>query len=165
MLFKIRITCGGEVKWVGIPENGPTYYGGPPPQAGSWKLDMVVLENFIESKLVDVTFGASIETFMLGFEIGDLEGWGNFFTSMSNYTSYRPKMKSIVSVGQLNWSDVKDLDERRQFQFFAEVLLLAVARINEMKRKPRDFDVLGFLNKIRSILADCPIANMTAHAA
>jgi hypothetical protein len=165
MQFKIKITSGGEVNWVGIPSSEPTYYGGPPPESGSWKLDMVALGDFIDRELTDTTFGQTIDVFVLGFEIGDLEGWGNFFTAMSNYTSYRPKMKLVVSVGQLNWPDVKDLDEQRQFECFAEVLLLAVSRVSELKRKPKDFDVIGFSNKIRSILAACPVAEVTARAA
>jgi hypothetical protein len=157
MQFKIKITSGSEVNWAGIPDSGPTCYGGPPPQSGSWKLDLMGLQHFIQSELADAAFGESVETFFFGFEIGDLEGWGNLFTSMSNYTSYRPKIKSIVSVGQLNWSDVKDLGKQRQFELFTDALLLAVSRVNEMKKKPRDFDVLSFSNRMRSILAACPL--------
>ena len=165
MHFKIKITSGSEVKWAGVPDRGPTYYGGPPPESGCWKLDMVRLEDYVDNAIADASFGESIEMFVFGFEIAELEGWGNFFTAMSNYASYRPKMKALVSVGQLNWPDVKDFDEQAQFNCFVDALLAAVARVHQMKRKPRNFDVDQFLGRLRSILAICPVSEITARTA
>jgi hypothetical protein len=124
----------------GASESRPVYYGGPPPETGIWKLSVVKIEDYFDEALKGLSYGDSIETFVVGFEIGDLEGWGDFFTSMSRYTSYRPKMKLVISVGQLNWPDVKDLPLKEQFQRFAEVVLEAIGRIAEMKRKPKSFD-------------------------
>jgi hypothetical protein len=165
MFFKMKITSGDEVKFAGIPDVGPTYYGGPPPESGCWKLDVVRLEDYIDNEIADASFGESVETFVLGFEIAELEGWSNFFTSMSNYTSYRPKEKALISVGQLNWPDVKDLDEQAQLTCFTDALLAAVSRIRQMKRKPRSFDVDRFLTRLRSILAACPVSEVTARTA
>lgn len=117
MHFKIKITSGVEVKWAGLPDVGPTYYGGPPPESGSWKLDMTRLEEYIDNEIADASFGESIKTFVFGFELAELKEWGDFFTSTSNYTSYRPKMKALISVGQLSWPDVKDLDAQRSLTF------------------------------------------------
>jgi hypothetical protein len=74
----MKITFGGEVKWAGLSQSGPVYYGGPPPESGVWKLSTEKIENYFDAALKDVSYGGSIETFLLGFEIGDLEGWGNF---------------------------------------------------------------------------------------
>ena len=161
MHFRIKVTSGGEVKWAGIPSSGPIYYGGPPPETGAWKISTTRLEAHIDNALKELSFGESIDTFVLGFEIAEIEGWGNFFTSMSEYVSYRPKMKLVISVGQVNWPDVKDLNAREQFQHFANTLFQAISRVSEMKRKPRDFDVARFLAEIRRILSQCPVDKMS----
>jgi hypothetical protein len=124
---------------------------------------MVRLADYIDRKIAGASFGESIELFVLGFEIAELDGWGHYFTSLSDYTSYRPKQKTIISVGQLNWPDVKDLDEQAQFDRFADTLLSAVARVGSMKRKPGSFDVDRFMVMLQSILAACPVTEITMH--
>lgn len=155
MQLKMKITSGCEVKWAGVPDNGPVYYGGPPPESGEWKLSTEKIEDYFESALKYLSFGESIDIFVLGFEIADLEGWGHIFTSMSNYTSHRPKTKSLISVGQLNWPDVKDLSAEDQFKRFSETLLAAIARVGDMKRKPKDFDYANFHATVGRMLARC----------
>jgi hypothetical protein len=59
-------------------------------------------------------------------------------------------MKLVISVGQVDWLDVKDLTAREQFQHFADALLSAISRVGEMKRKPRDFDFVKFLPSARA---------------
>lgn len=164
MHFKISITSGSEVKGVGFYDLGQIYYGGPAPESGCWKLDMMRLEDYLAKEIADASFGESIETFVFGFEIGDLEGWGRFFTAMSNYTSYRPKNKLLISVGQINWPDAKDLDEQAQFNCVADALLMAVSRISRMKRKPRNFDSDLFHTRLRSILAACDVSGLAIAA-
>jgi len=159
--LKLKITRGDEVKWAGgASRNDPIYYGGPPPETGVWKLSTEKIEDYFEAALQDLHFGDSIDIFVLGFEIADLEGWGDIFTSMSQYTSYRPKTKLVISVGQLNWPDVKDLSATEQFQRFSVILLEAIARVGTMKRKPKSFDTSAFLAEVTRLLALCPAAEM-----
>jgi len=160
--LKMKITCGGEVKWAGVPDNGPAYYGGPPPDSGLWKLSTQKLEDYFDSVLKFLSFGDSIDIFVLGFEIAELEGWGDYFTSMSSYISYRPKSRSLISVGQLNWLDVKDLPANEQFKCFSGILLGAIGRIADMKRKPRDFDHVAFQATVQRMLARCPVEQIEA---
>lgn len=63
---------------------------------------------------------------------------------MAYYTSYRSKMKMLLSVGQLNCPDVKVVSAEEQFEKFSEALLIAIARVNDMKRKPKNFDIARF---------------------
>ncbi len=119
--------------------------------------DMRRLQAYFEKELRESSFGESVETFVLGFEIADLEGWGEVFTSMKEYASYRPKMKLVISVGQINWPDVKDLDGMEQFRRLAGVLIQAISRVGEMKRKPKYFDVAAFLTEMRRIFE--PVTN------
>jgi hypothetical protein len=160
--LKIKVTCGGEVNWAGASQSGPVYYGGPPPETGMWKLSVAKIEDYFDAALKGLSYGDSIETFVLGFEIGDLEDWGDFFTSMSNYTSYRPKMKLVISVGQINWRDVKDQPAKEQFQKFSEVLLEAIGRVAEMKRKPKGFDSTAFFAVVARLLAQCRVDQVAA---
>lgn len=157
MQLKIKITAGGEVNWAGQTQSGPVYYGGPPPDSGQWKLSMPKIENYFCAALDGLSYGDSIDIFVLGFEIGELEGWGNFFTSMAQYTSYRPKMKMLLSVGQLNWPDVKDLSAEEQFERFSETLLAAVARVKTMKQRPKNFDVEKFSIEVAGLLKNCSV--------
>ena len=161
MQLKIKITAGGEVTWAGNAHTGLVYYGGPPPESGLWKLSMPEIEDYFCAELNGLSYGDSIETFVFGFEIGDLEGWGDFFTSMAHYTSYRPKMKLLLSVGQLNWQDVKDLSAEKQFEKFSEALLMAIARVNNMKRKPKNFDLANFSVEVAGLVKNCSVASIT----
>jgi hypothetical protein len=160
--LKIKVTCGDEVKWAGASQSGLVYYGGPPPETGLWKLSIPKIEDYFGAALRDLSYGDSVETFILGFEIAELEGWGDYFTSMSSYMSYRPKVKALISVGQLNWPDVKDLPPTAQFQRFGEVLLTAIERIPEMKRKPKSFDSAALLGDVARLLSQCPVHEMEA---
>ncbi|MYM23928.1 hypothetical protein GTP46_14845 [Duganella sp. FT135W] len=81
---------------------------------------------------------------------------------MSSYTSYRPKTKSLISVGQLNWPDVKDLSAGEQFEQFSKILLGAIARIGEMKRKPKNFDYAAFHATVERMLARCSVDQIVA---
>jgi hypothetical protein len=157
MQLKIQITTGGEVKWRGMPDTGPTFYGGPPPDSGEWKLDVKQLEAHFCKALTNKSYGESINTFILGLQIAELEGWGDYFTSKSRYMSHRPKLKALISVGQLNWPDVKDLSEAEQYQHFGATLLAAIGRIGEMQRKPRQFDHAALRDDVALLLAAYPI--------
>jgi len=160
--LKIKVTCGGEVKWAGVSESGPVYNGGPAPETGIWKLSIAKIEDYFDFALKSLSFGDSVETFVLGFEIGDLEDWGDVFISMSRYTSYRPKMKLLIAVGQLNWSAVKDLPANEQFRRLAEILLEAIGRVAEMKRRPKRFNSVAFSAEVARLLAQCPVDEMEA---
>lgn len=161
MQLKIKITAGGEVNWAGQVQSGPVYYGGPPPESGQWKLSIPKIEDFFCAALGRVSYGDSIDIFVLGFEIGELEGWGNFFTSMAQYTSYRPKTKLLLSVGQLNWPDVNDLSAEEQFEKFSKTLLDAIARANNMKRRPKNFDIAEFSIEVARLLKNCSVEKIT----
>lgn len=49
----------------------------------------------------------------------------------SGYTSHMPKTKALVSVAQMNRLDVKDLDEKAQFE---SLLTHFLQRLNMLRR-------------------------------
>jgi hypothetical protein len=57
---------------------------------------------------------------------------------------------------------VKDLPAQDQFKIFGEVLLQSIARVAEMKRKPRDFDSAAFSLDMAHLLAQCRLAEVEA---
>jgi hypothetical protein len=59
-----------------MPNPGPTYYGGPPPESGCWKLDTVGLQDYIDQQIAGQSFGDSVDVFWFAFELADLLGWG-----------------------------------------------------------------------------------------
>jgi hypothetical protein len=157
MQLKIQIKSGGEVKWRGIPQT--QYYGGPPPETGEWKLDIKQLEHYFCQALQARDYGGTPEAFILGFEIAELEGWGAIFTKRRGYTGYSPKFRALVSVGQLNWPDVKDLSEAEQFKHFSAILLQAIERVGTMQRKPKHFDVAAFAADVILLLHAYPLGS------
>jgi len=159
MIIRIKVTSGGEVRFAGLRPS--TIYYGAPPETGVWKIDPARLEDYLNNRLHDQGFGKSVETFFFGFEIGDIKGWGEFFTKMTEYVSYRPKMRALVSVAQLDWLDVKELEAKDQFSRLAISFRSAALRVGEMKRKPSDFNYQQFENVIRKILDECPLEEVS----
>ncbi|WAH64770.1 hypothetical protein [Xanthomonas hortorum] len=107
---------------------------------GAWWLWLNSIEYHIKDALAEESFGVSVEAFYFGFELTDIaEGFN--FESTKGYMSYRPKSKSFISVGQLDWNDVKHMTAASQLQLFKESLLDAVSRIALAKRKPKNFDL------------------------
>ena len=160
MKFIIKLTTGGEVIFDGPSSQcEPVYYGGPPPETGRWHVDLNEFEDFCAKHLAEVNFGESVDTFFFGLEIAELQGWGDTFTKTSNYVSYRPKMKALVSVGQIEWSEVKHFALNEQLDALWEALLSAIDRIGTMKRRPSKFDSNALSTAVRVLQASCtPLA-------
>jgi hypothetical protein len=156
MKFVLQLTTGGEVIFDGpLKADAPVYYGGPPPETGRWQVDLVHFEEFCASHLAPLELGCSIDTFFFALEIAELQGWDGFFVATREYISYRPKVKALVSVGQLEWSEVKHLELEKQLEALWEVLLSSIDRVTTMKRKPRDFDSNALATAIRVLRASC----------
>jgi len=117
---------------------------------------MPALDACLTEHLKEASFGGSIERFVFCFEIADFEIWGDIFKAAADYTSYRPKKKEIWSVGQLRWSDVKDLEADNQLQVLRGAILTAIRRIGQKPRKPRDFAHDAFASAVEVHLAQAP---------
>ncbi|HEY8878652.1 MAG TPA: hypothetical protein VIN03_13880 [Roseateles sp.] len=156
MKFILKLTNGGEVVFDGPPSPfEPVYYGGPPPETGRWHVDLIRFEDFCATHLGKIGFGDSIDTFYFGLEIAELQGWGDRFATTKEYVSYRPKMKALVSVGQIEWSEVKHLELQEQMDVLWATLLTAVERVASMKRKPKSFDSDALSTAVRVLRASC----------
>lgn len=164
MKFSIQVTSGGEVVFAGHSQKDRTVYYGAPPETGIWRVSIPRFEDFVATELASQTFGSSVDEFRFGFEIAELDEWGNYFTSMGDYMSYRPKSRTFISVGQLDWQKVKDLAMPEQLSKLGEALVSSVERIATAKRKPKDFDHAAFAQALRGILQSCKPSLVAAPA-
>lgn len=155
MKFRILTSAGGEVIFAGHSRaNYPVNYGAAP-ETGLWRISISQFQDFMAEELKELSFGVSVEEFLFGFEIAELREWGQWFIATREYTSYRPKSKQFVSVGQLEWKDVKELSAEEQLLQLGAALVTSIDRVGTLKRKPRDFDYAGFAAAVRAALARC----------
>ena len=164
MKFRTAITSGKEVLFVGH-ERGNSKPTDAWLATGRWKISMPALDAYLNERLKGHCFGHSIDCFVFYFDIADLEQWGAFFQSRADYTSYRPKRKEIWSVGQLRWTEVKDLPPRNQLRALRVALQTAIHRIGRKKRKPKDFAHMAFAATVEALLEQAPEETLLARAA
>ena len=74
----------------------------------------------------------------------------------------RPKQSAVWSVGQLRWTDVKDLPASSQFVMLRSALQASILRIGSKARKPRDFRYADFAAAVELHLAEAPEELLTA---
>ena len=161
MKFKILLTVGSEVIIAGRSrKDRPVYYGAPP-ETGLWRVDIPKFEEYVAGELELLSFGNSVEEFVLGLEIAELEEWGHVFKDTRNLTSYRPKNKQLLSVAQIEWQDVKELSVEVQLIQLGTALVSAIERIGTLQKKPKDFDYVSFSDAIQAILSRCNTAIVT----
>ncbi|MGB0918046.1 MAG: hypothetical protein ACPGU4_10675 [Flavobacteriales bacterium] len=117
--------------------------------------DLVHLENHINNGLAGQTFGTSIKEFDFGYEIFDFNGeFADFLKQNQGLKRYGHKYKKLLVVKQFDYSKLKELPAKKQFKFLTEEVLQAIADVDLMKRKPKDFDKAKFSDTISKILAD-----------
>ena len=156
MQFFIRATFGGEVITPRGPADTRTYYGAPP-ATGLWQLSHTKLEDFIAPALAPLSFGQSVRSFLFGFELADVVGWGKWFTETENYISFRRTQNLLISVGQVDWLQVKDLSAQMQYENLMGALDAALERVLQMKRKPKDFESQRFVQAVRDRMSQCSV--------
>lgn len=153
--FRIVLTTGAEVEFADRSQTDRPVYYGASPESGLWRVSISAVEGFIGRELALMSFGNSIQEFVFGLEIAELNEWGRWFNETRDYMSYRPKSKTFVSVGQVEWKEVKHLPASEQFARLSAALLSSVERISTRKRKPKDFDYASLGHALRRILSSC----------
>lgn len=163
MKFRVATTAGGEVIFAGHSRASRTVYYGAPPETGLWRISLPKFEQFMATELEPQSFGSSIQEYVFGFEIAELDEWGPWFKATREYLSYRPKSKMLVSVGQLEWKQVKELSAPDQLSLLGAALLASINRVATAKRKPKDFDHAAFAVAVRHALAKCTASAVEEH--
>lgn len=155
MHFEIALTCTWEVKEAYLSRSGWVF----DPSKGVWWLEAALIEDFVNERIAASSFGTSVDRFFFGFE---LINFSDGPRATKDYTSFRPKVNALISVGQLDWPSVKHLHATEQFMVFRQSLFDAINRIGAMTRKPRDFDYMRFLGVLEEILSPCDGSEFSA---
>ena len=163
MRFSSRLTIGKEAVFVGRePVHAHEVHGDEWRDSGRWKISMQALDHYLDSHLSEHTFGSSIDGFVFCFEIADFERWGDLFKASADYTSYRPKRREVWSVGQLRWSEVKDLSAEKQLTALLSAIEQAILRVGIKRRKPKDFAHADFAAAVKALLETAPVEKLQA---
>ncbi len=148
MKIEIKITSTPEVKFQSQIDAGWII----DEKKGLFRLNLIQFESDINRYLVEKKYGDSVNKYYWGFEIGVLSEWITTFSKTKDYVSYRPKLKGIVSVSQIDWHEINKKSFEEQFHFTCNMLLDSILRIEKLKRKPKSFDYKAFLKDMNEIL-------------
>lgn len=121
--------------------------------SSQWRSLVLDLEKFINSQLIKKSFGASVDKFYYGFEIfsfsGKFIGW---FHKTQNIRRYSWQNKYLLSVGQIDWEKYKSVDQKSQFNMISLSIIDSIEKLQLLKKKPKDFDIIKFKIEIMDIL-------------
>ncbi len=133
---------------------------------GRWRLFTPAIQDYLNEILAPLSFGESIECFVLWLEVADFASWGGppAFTGDQGRVRYSPKSREISSVGKLNWLDIQYLTPAQQLDHFRKAVQVAIDRIQEEKRKPKDFQVEKFADAISLLLKNAKVSEFSRAA-
>lgn len=115
--------------------------------------DLSDIQDFVNNRIAGKTFGKSVTDFDFGFELYDYNGsLAAFLKETENYKRYGTKNKNYLVVKHFDYSQIKNLDEKQQYQLLKAKILESINDYDDLKRKPKDFDKDGFYNIMESIL-------------
>jgi hypothetical protein len=115
--------------------------------------DLIEIQDFINNKITGQTFGTSIRHFSLGYQIFDFNE-PFFFKQNADFRTYRPKNKELTIVKHFNYAEMKKLDGSQQVKFIKDKVLEAIADVDKLLRKPKDFNKEAFYNSMENILSE-----------
>lgn len=120
---------------------------------GNIPFDLNDLEEFISRKLINLNFGKSVVKYFWGFELYRFNGrFAEFYSS--DVESWKYSTKWLVTNSRFDWDIVKELSNERFFELIHSAMIQSISRINNMKRKPKDFDYINFKETIDKMLTE-----------
>ncbi|KQV88166.1 hypothetical protein [Pelomonas sp. Root1237] len=134
--------------------------------SGRWRLFTPGIDAYLNQRLVERSFGTSIENFILLLEIADFAAWGIgvAFAGPTGYSSYKPKTRELRSVGQIDWLDVQMLTPTQQLQAYRTATVSAIQRASEATRKPKDFEFAKFAQAVDEALRGAKVSQVSRSA-
>lgn len=115
--------------------------------------DLNDIQDFINNSIAGKSFGKSINAIDFGFELYDFNGgFASFMKQTANYQRYGTKYKNYLVVKHFDYSQVKNLDDKQQYQLLKSKILEGINDYDSLKRKPKDFDKKEFYDTIENIL-------------
>jgi hypothetical protein len=165
MKFKTVVSSSKEVLFVGHEPGNARRPEEWVRETGRWRINIAAFDQIVDASLDGHSFGKSIEYFIFGFDIGELDAYGEWFRATANYTSYRPKKKELLSVGQIHWSNIKDRSPEEQLEALRRTVNSAILRIGKKQRRPKDFDYVGFASAVDAVVVAISWESILAHPA
>jgi hypothetical protein len=159
MEYRSVIASGKNVLFAGREHEYPEAQTRQEP--GRWRISIPALDAYLNGALTERSFGASINRFVFCFGLADPETVPSF-QATAHYTVYGYKEKEVWSVGQLRWTDVKDLAPGDQLRELRAAIRAAIERIGTRKRMPKDFRHIAFASAVDSLLRKAPLDTLVA---
>jgi hypothetical protein len=117
--------------------------------------DLNEIQDTINNNIAGKTFGKSIDTIDFGFELYDFNGgFANFMKQTEGYKRYGTKYKNYLVVKHFDYSVVKDLNGKQQFELLKNKILEGINDFDTLKKKPKDFKKNEFYETMATILTD-----------
>lgn len=115
--------------------------------------DLNEIQRFINTKLAGQTFGTSIKYFYLGYEIFDFtRDHANFMEPMINLKRFGKKFNYLLMVKKFDYNKLKDVTATDQFKILKDTILEAINDVDQLDKKPKDFNKNKFLISMEKIL-------------
>lgn len=124
------------------------------------------IDKYLNDFLGDRSFGSSIDTFVLWLEVADFKSWGPgvAFSSSDGWVSYKPKVREVWSVGQLDWTEIHLLSAEQQLARYCDAFVEAVGRIEVAKHRPKDYFAHAFAETVAQRLKSARLSELTRAA-
>ena len=114
-------------------------------------IDLNHLEDYLNKSFGYKNYGESVVKYFFGFELYKFDGgFAHFFSD--DIESWKTKSKWFVTNSHFDWNVFINLSEKEIFEIIKTEFLKSVDRIENMKRKPKNFDYLLFRKELEEVL-------------
>jgi hypothetical protein len=105
----------------------------------NFKVDLIKLQNFLVNRLDGKFYGESVVKFFWGLELFKFNGgFAQFFRN--DIESWKHSVKWFVVNSNFDWVIFNQMEEKKALILLKDELLNSVNRIDNMKKKPKDFN-------------------------
>jgi hypothetical protein len=114
-------------------------------------IDLNHLEDYLNKSFEHKNYGESVLKYFFGFELYKFDGgFANFFSD--DIESWKTKSKWFVTNSHFDWNIFIKLNRSEIFEIIKTEFLKSVDRIENMKRKPKNFDYKLFRKELEEVL-------------
>jgi hypothetical protein len=123
-------------------------------EGGRWRIATEAIDAHMSTALSGLTFGPTVDGFVLALEIADFSKWppGTFAPKNAPH-SFKRKYRDLWCFGKLDWLDIRLLPVEQQYEQYKQCVLTTIERLKGAKRMPRDFALGEFEEKIADALS------------
>ena len=105
----------------------------------NFKVDLIKLQNYLVKRLDGKFYGESVVKFYWGLEMFNFKGgFAQFFRN--DIESWKHSVKWFVVNSNFDWVIFNQMEEKKALILLKDELLNSVNRIDNMKKKPKDFN-------------------------